>query len=107
MAKFYGLIGFATSTESKPGVWTDVITEKPYFGEVIRDTRRLDEVDKVNMDLSVGNAFRIVADAYANDHFFAMRYLQWNGQFWVVTDVEVQRPRLLIRIGGIYNGPRG
>lgn len=106
MAKFHGIVGFAVQTETKPGVWLDTITERTYFGDVIRDTRRLDEVERVNMDISVGNSFRILADAYANEHIFAIRFLEWSGALWTVTDVEVQRPRLLLRVGGRYNGPR-
>lgn len=107
MAKFFGKVGYAESTETKPGVWTDTIVERSYFGDVIRNTRRLDEVEKVNLDISVGNSIRIMADAYANEHFFAIRYVEWAGALWIVTDVEVQRPRLLLRLGGVYNGPRG
>ena len=107
MAKFWGVVGYAHGTvESKPGVWSDSIVEKSYYGDVVRNTRRLDEVEKVNMDISVGNSISIVADAYASEHFFAIRYLEWAGTLWTVTDVEVQSPRLLLRLGGVYNGPR-
>jgi hypothetical protein len=107
MAKFYGVIGYGENVESSPGVWQDVITEKSYFGDVIRNTRTLrDEGEKLNNDLSVGNSISIVADAYANEHFFAIRYIEWAGALWTVSDVEVQSPRLLLRLGGVYNGPR-
>jgi hypothetical protein len=79
---------------------------RKYYGDVIRNTRHIQEAaEKVNDDLSVGNSISIVADAYANEHFFAIRYIQWAGALWTVTDVEVQRPRLLLRLGGVYNGP--
>lgn len=107
MAKFAGKVGYAhDSVETRPGVWQDQIVEQFYYGDVVRSTRRLDEVQKVNMDLSVGNSIRIVADAYANEHFFAIRYIEWAGTLWTVTDVEDQSPRLLLRLGGVYNGPR-
>ena|ERR1700741_667106 len=106
MAKFYGEIGYAESEETAPGVWQDVITEIKYYGDVIRNTRRLQEGEKVNNDLSVSNSISIVADAYANEHFFAIRYIKWAGTLWTVTDVEVQSPRLLLRLGGVYNGPK-
>jgi hypothetical protein len=106
MAKFYGEVGYGpTSVETAPGVWEEVMTEVSYFGEVLRNTRRLQAGESVNDDLSVNNSISIVADAYANEHFFAIRYVMWAGTRWVVSEVEVQSPRLLLRLGGVYNGP--
>lgn len=105
MAKFFGKIGYGISTEKSPGVWEDVITEYDYYGDVLRNSRRLPNGDKVNDDITVNNSFSIVADAYANKHFHAMRYVSWSGTNWKVTEVEVQSPRLILKIGGVYNGP--
>lgn len=109
MARFYGEIGYADDTVESPadsGVWKDVIVEYKYTGDVIRNTRKLEENgEKVNDDLNVQNSISVVADAYALEHFFAIRYIRWAGSLWKVTSVEVQRPRLLLRIGGVYNGP--
>lgn len=104
--KFFGNIGFGSQTEIRPGVWDDIITEKQYFGDVTRAARRLSEGVEINNDISLTNSISIVADAFANEHIFAMRYVQWQGQYWNVTEVEVQRPRLLLRLGGVYNGPK-
>jgi len=105
MAKYYGRIGYGETEESAPGVWVDTIVERSYFGDVIRNTRRLSEGENLNKDLSVGNSISVVADAYANDHFFAIRYIEWAGVLWTVKDVEVLSPRLIIRLGEVYNGP--
>lgn len=107
MAKFYGEVGYGETVESPvgSGVWVDVITEKLYFGDVVRNTRQVREGDKINNDLSVNNSISIVADSYALENIFAMRYVRWMGALWIVSDVDVQRPRLLLRLGGVYNGP--
>ena len=105
MAKFYGAIGYGTPVETAPGVWEDTIVEKSLYGDVVRNTRTLQTGEKVNDDLSVGNSISVVADAYANEHFFAIRYIRWAGALWKVSEVEVQSPRLLLRLGGVYNGP--
>lgn len=105
MAKFHGEIGYGESVEEAPGVWVDEITEKTYFGDVIRNSRQLREGEGVNNDLFVGNSISIVADAYASGHFFAIRYIRWAGTLWTVANVEVQSPRLILRLGGVYNGP--
>lgn len=105
MAKFFGRVGYGVQAETAPGVWRDVITEKKYMGDVVRDTRSSLEGENLHYDVSVGNAISIVADAYANEHIFAMRYVEWAGTLWVVREVENQSPRLLLRLGGVYNGP--
>lgn len=105
MPKFYGVIGYGETVETAPGVFEDQITERAYFGDVVKNTRRLKEGEGLNNDLSVGNSISVVADAYASEHFFAIRYIQWAGALWTVSEVEVQSPRLLLRLGEVYNGP--
>lgn len=106
MAKFFGRVGYASAQEEvKPGVFEDVIVERNYYGDVIRDARSLSEGENLHQDLSVGNQISILADAYANDHFFAIKYVEWAGVLWTVPSVEVQRPRLLLSLGEVYHGP--
>jgi hypothetical protein len=107
MAKFYGKIGYGETVETPPGssVYEDQITEYPYYGDVTRNSRQLRDGEYLNNDLTVGNSISIVADAYARDHFFAMRYVEWAGTRWIISDIEVQSPRLILRLGGVYNGP--
>lgn len=107
MAKFHGPVGYATTVKTAPGVSEETIIEVNYFGDLIRNSRRLEEsLEKVNFDLSLGNSVSIVADAYANEHFFAIRYVKWAGGYWTVTNVDVRAPRLILRLGGVYNGPK-
>lgn len=104
MAKFCGIVGYSETTETSPDVWTESITEKPYFGDVLRNTRRWQSGENLNDNLVVNNQISIVADAYAYEHFSAIRYVKWHEVLWKVTNVEVQRPRLLLTVGGVYNG---
>lgn len=105
MAKFYGRVGYGAQSETSPGVWEDVITEHSYYGDVVRNSRQLREGENLNKDVSVQNSISIVADEYAYGHIFAIRYVEWAGVLWAVTDVTVERPRLLLRLGEVYNGP--
>jgi hypothetical protein len=107
MARFYGRVGYGESVEEETGsgVWVDTITERLYYGDVVRNIRNLQPGENFTPDLSVSNAISIVADAYANDHFFAIRYVEWAGTLWTVSSVEVQSPRLLLSLGEVYNGP--
>lgn len=105
MARFHGEVGYGSSAETSPGVWEDVITERPYQGDVIRNTRNLEQGDKVNSDITVSNSISIVADDYAIENFLNIKYVRWAGVLWIVTSVEVQSPRLILSIGSVYNGP--
>lgn len=105
MARFFGEIGYGVPTETAPGVWQDVITEKSYYGDVIRNTKQNQEGQSVNLDISVSNSISIVADEYAGANFLAIRYIRWSGVLWMVSNVEVQHPRLVLRLGAKYNGP--
>jgi hypothetical protein len=105
MTRFFGRIGYGESVETTPGVFVDDIVEYSYYGDVVRNARNLVPGDKLNPDLSVQNSISVVADAYAFEHFFAIRYVEWSGVLWTVTSVEVQHPRLLLRLGEVYNGP--
>lgn len=106
MAKFFGKVGYGETVEVANGVWEDKITERKYYGDVIRNSRKLISGEELNNDLTVGNSISIVADDHANQHFFAIRYVEWAGTLWIVSDVEVQSPRLILRLGGVYNGPK-
>lgn len=105
MAKFFGAVGYAEMVETSPGVWEETITERDYYGDVTKNNRRLENGEYFNNDVLMNNLISIVADPYAVQHFFAIRYVKWMGASWKVNNVEVQRPRLILTIGGVYNGP--
>lgn len=107
MARFSGKIGFGIQTEDPPGSgsYDDSIIERAYFGDVVTDSVKTQTEMKVNSDLTIGNSFSVVADPYAHEHLFAIRYIEWSGVLWTVVDAKVLSPRLLIRVGGVYSGP--
>lgn len=106
MSKFYGAIGFAEETEPRPGVTKELIKEHLYVGETLRNTRRLETGNQVNDDLNVSNKISIIADPYANENFYKIRYAHFNGANWKVKSVEVQFPRLILELGGVWNGTK-
>lgn len=104
MAKFYGIIGYVVTKETEPGIYEEVVVENAYYGDVLKDSRRLQERAKVNDDITISNRISIIADPFANNHFHSMRYVEMMGSKWKITDVEVAFPRLILSIGGVYNG---
>ena len=104
MAKFYGVIGFATIENTERGIYEEKIVENEYMGDVIRNTRRLRDAAKINDDITISNQISIIADPYANNNFHSMRYVVFNGAKWKISTVEDRFPRLILTIGGLYNG---
>lgn len=104
MAKFYGKIGYGETKEVKPGVWDEVITERLYFGDVNKLSRRLRTDDKVIDNINISNEISILADPFAYENFSTIKYVEYMGAKWKVTNVEVKFPRLTLVTGGIYNG---
>lgn len=104
MAKWFGKIGFADLVETTPGVWEEKVVPHSYYGDLIRNSRRLQSTSQLNDDINVSNEISIVADPYANDHIHAMRYVEFQGAKWKVSNVDVQYPRLILSVGGLYNG---
>lgn len=106
MTKFYGTVGYAVSTEVKMGVWEDVITEKKHYGDVVQNDRRFVSNAELNDDISLSVSISILADPYALENISRMRFVELDGTLWRITNVNPQRPRLVLRLGGVYNGPR-
>ena len=103
MAKFYGNIGYIKTVEVKPGIWSEEVVEHQYFGDVIRNISKSQPSGGVNNDINVSNTISIVADPFANENFQYMKYVVLMGTKWIITSVEVQSPRLLLSVGGVYN----
>ena len=101
--RYYGKVGYCSTVEVRPGVWVeDQIVERPYYGDVLRFSRRYQGADKVNDDLEISNQISILADPYAYEHFSEIRYVIWMGVKWKVPTVEVEYPRLKLTVGGVY-----
>lgn len=104
MAKWYGNIGFAGTSEVEPGIWAEGITERPYYGDVVSNRWKRQSSGEVNDDIKISNSISIVADPYAVSHCSTIAYVEFSGAKWKVTDIEVQYPRLILTIGGVWNG---
>lgn len=104
MAKWCGKIGFTNTVEIKPGIWDTEVVEKQYFGDVLDDRWKRQSSGNVNDDINISNRISILADPYAMNHCSTMTYIEFMGTNWKISDVNVQYPRLVINIGGVYNG---
>ena len=104
MAKFYGVIGFVETVETSPGIWEESAMERNYSGDVIKDSKRWQTGENLNDNLTINNKISIIADPFAYENFPMIRYVKWMGASWKITNIDVERPRLILSIGGVYNG---
>lgn len=103
MAKFYGQIGYATTYEKAPGVYEEKIVERPYYGDLIRSYLQNQGAQKVNDDFMLSNTISVIADPFAFDNFQRMKYVTYMHTKWKIESAEVQYPRLILQVGGVYN----
>lgn len=104
MAKWYGIIGFSITEETKPGVWTERIVEREYYGDVLNNGFRVLSSENLTDDINVSNKISVMSEPFANAHYDKMRYIEFMGAKWKITNVEVSYPRLILTMGGVYNG---
>lgn len=106
MAKWHGIIGYAETKETSPGVWAETITKRKHFGDVTRLSSRWQSNDSATDNITLSNQISIIADPFARLNFSSMRYVEFMGTRWEISDVVVQYPRLILTTGGVYNGPQ-
>lgn len=104
MAKFYGNVGYIETVETEPGIWEPQETLRPYYGELVRNSSKFQTSGGNNDNVNVNNEVSIVADPYAMQNFHNIRFIEFMGATWQITNVEVKYPRLILSIGGVWNG---
>ena len=104
MARFYGKIGFVLDhVEITPGNWKPAMAERYYYGDVMKRRLSWEKGESINDNIKIGNQFSVLADEYAETHMYAMKWIEWKGVKWKITSVEIERPRMILTIGDVYN----
>jgi hypothetical protein len=106
MTRFFDKVGYGIPSTQVDGVWSDSIVERAYYGDVLETMTSNEEADKVNNDIRLQQRVSVVADGFALENFSRIKYVSWMGSLWAVISVRVERPRLILALGGIYDGPR-
>lgn len=104
MAKYHGAIGFMITKETAPGVWVEEIEEKTYSGDLMRNMAKYQSSGNVNDDINIANEISIIADSFAYERYGFMRYATYMGFKWKISHAEMQYPRIILTLGGVYNG---
>ena len=104
MARFCGKVGYVDPDEESKGVFVNKPEEHVYYGDTTNISKRWQTNENLNDDIRLEQNVSIMADAYAYKNYWKIRYIIIDDIAWRVTNVQVARPRLLLYIGGIYNG---
>lgn len=106
MSKWYGIIGYVEDVETEPGIWEQKATEKPYFGDVLKNTSRWTSSGNLNDNTTIDSQISIIADPFAFQHFSSIKYVEFMGAVWEVSTIKPEYPRLIVSMGGLWNGER-
>lgn len=104
MAKFHGTIGYVETKETAPGVYTEVVTERACVGDILRNSQRLEKGEHLNDEFTISNTFSILTNEFIYQNIQYLRYLEYMNVKWKILSVEIRRPRLILTVGGVYNG---
>lgn len=104
MSKYYGRIGFIETVKTSPGVYEEKIDYRYYKGDVLKNFYRWDSGNNLNDNININNTISILADSFLYEHLGYIRCIEWMGFLWEINSADVQRPRLILSIGGVYNG---
>lgn len=107
MNKWHGRVGYVTTVETEPGIWEPTVAERQYYGELLKPVSKwVTNTNSINDNLNVTAQISIVVDPYAYQHFSSIKYVEFMDTMWDVTSVEPQYPRLILSVGGVYDGPQ-
>lgn len=104
MGKFHGIVGFVTTEETSPGIFSEIVDERAYTGDVLRESLRSEQREKINSDLILSNRISIIGNAFAFENLAHIRFVEWRGVKWSVSSVEVVERRINLTCQGVYNG---
>lgn len=105
MTKYYGSILFSDTVETAPGIYEEKVTPRKYKGDVDKNWRRWENGERLNDNININNTLSIVADSFLYENLGMIKAVEWMGSFWKISSIEIRRPRLILEIGGVYNGP--
>ena len=102
MTRCSGNIGYALVAETQPGVWTEEVVDKKYYGEVVTDNRKFTDQNQINDNLNISNNISVVSNKFMLDNMSYMKYITFLKSKWKISSVDIKPPRIIITMGGLY-----
>lgn len=103
--KFSGKAGFRIDdVEIEPGVYKPQVVVKAIKGSVVSNSYQHQNSDKSTIDnVRITNQLSIVANQFLNKHITNLMYVEFQGVKWKVESFDIQPPRVVVSLGGVYN----
>ena len=101
--KCSGKIGYSRTEETSPGVYQEIIVEKQYYGDVVRNTTQILDSNTINSSIKLNNSISVLCNNYMSDNLGCVRYLTFKKSKWKVSSMEIKDNRIIFTLGDLYN----
>ena len=105
--KYYGMIGFSETVQVDLDDWETRINEYPYAGDINRVSTSWKASEHMNENLTISMEISFIGDTHALENYANIRYATWRGTKWRVINITESHPRIVLTLGGEYNGDSG
>ena len=105
--KYHGKIGYDFTEEdpNEPGVFRPSFVEKVATGDVLNlSTRWQPANNSTNDNIVLSKSISILMDPFVIENFSHIKYAEYMGVKWRVESATPQYPRIVLNLGGVYNG---
>lgn len=103
--KYSGMAGFSSSSEQvRPGVFKNKIVTYRVVGDVLNYGYNYQQSNnKVINDIRTTNRLSLLLTPHLRKHIGELVWLEFMGDKWRVDSFNIQSPRAIITLGGLYN----
>ena len=98
-----GNIGYARTEETSPGIYKEIIVEKQYYGDVVRNTAQIIDSNTINSNIKINNSISVLCNNYMSENLGCIRYLTFKKSKWKVSSMEIKDNRIIFTLGDLYN----
>ena len=106
MAKYSGMLGYVMpAKEDPPGIWKpSAVVEKLGRGDLFGQTINNEDVGGLSDGITVNNQLSIIMDPFVYRNLESLKYVILYGTRWEIQSLSINRPRVILTLGGVYNG---
>lgn len=105
MARWHGKVGYTVTGKVEAGLYEEEeVMVREYSGDYSGFAWQNQNSGGINDNLVISGTVSIVADQFAYQNCSNISYVEVEGTKWKVTKIEPQHPRLILSLGGVYNG---
>ena len=101
--KCSGKIGYARTEETSPDIYQEIIVEKQYYGDIVRNSTQILDSNTINSSIKLNNSISVLCNNYMSDNLGCVRYLTFKKSKWKVSSMEIKDNRIIFTLGDLYN----